>query len=316
MKQENLVSYSRTFTFIIQAWREILLTSFFFISISTILIAIADKEYLVQGTIKQTDLTNILQTQTNMGGALALLAPTNNINDRINSYISLLVSPEIANSLIKKDEYMDILFNQKWRRESKNKNAWIRSDSFAWKFQRSLCLVFDIRCLDKLSALQISDELKKRINIEPSKTLTQGVLTSIANTDTFDISLRGKNPTDLIEMLIFLHDTTNKTIQSKQRSLSNRVISNLYYRVENIENTDVRAQVISVISREEQKLAILEAGHIDYGATWLISPTTSNWPAKPNIFLYYVLSLAMAVILGPLLKYVSGWRMHKNIPST
>jgi hypothetical protein len=300
LRIDSTISYDRIFGYFRRGLKEIIACFILFAFVATLAAIFSDKEYLVQGTIKQTDLTDVMQPPQGMNGALGLLTAANNANDRINSYISILTSPEIAAQLLTHDDYIDILFDGKWVRQA-NSAIWKHRQSISWMIRQGICRIFQIECSDVLSAQQISDELADRVTLEPSATITQGVLTSIGNTDTFDVTIRGKNPRALLSMLDFLHNTANRRIQQGQITLAERVADNLSRRIQHIENAEVREQVISVLSGQEQKLAVLHAGQISYAAAWLVSPTISPWPVRPNILLFYLLALVGAFAVGPVI---------------
>lgn len=308
---DSTISYDRIFGYFRRALKEIIACFILFAFVATLAAIFSNKEYLVQGTIKQTDLTDVLQPPQGMSGALGLLTAANNANDRINSYISILTSPEIAAQLLTHDDYIDILFDGKWVRQA-NSTIWKHRQSISWMIRQGICRIFEIECSDVLSAQQISDELADRVTLEPSATITQGVLTSIGNTDTFDVTIRGKKPRALLNMLDFLHNTANRRIQQGQITLAERVANNLSRRVQHIENAEVREQVISVLSSQEQKLAVLHAGQISYAAAWLVRPTISPWPVRPNILLFYLLALVGAFAVGPVILALRGHLIRRH----
>jgi|GEM_PF-6691733 len=305
---DSTISYGGVFRYFMRGRKEFVICLVLFLLVATVAAILSEKEYLVEGTIKQTDLTDVLRPSQGMSGALGLLSAASNTNDRINSYISVITSPEVAEKLLSNSSYIDILFGGKWVRQG-NSTEWKHRKGIGWTLKQNFCSAFQIECPDHLTALQVSQELGQHIALEPSSTITQGVLTSIGNTDTFDISLRGKNPRALLKMLEFLHDTANTRIQHSQIALATQVSENLDQRVGLIQNEEVRSQVISLLSTQEQKLAVLHAGGISYAAAWLVSPTVSAWPVRPNIPLFYILAfvgaLATALIIVVLREHLS-----------
>lgn len=296
--EEPVISYGRIWKTLFSARKEILVSIVALAVIATISGALMEKEYVAEGTVKQTDLTEILQPPDGLTGALGLLAAANGANDRINSYITTLTSPEIAEELLKYPEYIDILFGDDWERVG-NSAVWKHRRSVGWALRNGLCSLFSIECVNHLTPLRVSEELTSRVTIEPSTTITQGVLTNIGNTDTFDVSIRGKNPQALLKLLNFIHEAANKRIQHVQTKLTETIAKNLDARIHQLDNTEVRQQIISLLSNQEERLAVLRAGQFNYAAAWLVRPTVSSWPVRPNMALLYVLAFVSAFIAGP-----------------
>ena len=303
------ISYSRIFRVFWQSWVEILWCAAILLAVATAAAAVSQKEYLARATVRQSDLTPALQDVDGLGGALGMLANGGSLNARINAYVSLIASPEMGTALMEHDEFIDILFDDKWQRSGKD---WVHKPSLTWEARSAVCMVFQIECAQALSPLQVSDELAKRLTIEPSATVVQGVLTNIGNTDTYDLRLRGKNPPQLLAMLQFLHRAANERLQADRVATSQRMVDSIADDVEATRNEASQQQLIGILTTEQKKLAILRSGYIGYAADWLVQPTLAPWPVRPNILLYYTLALIAAVGCGPAVQWARSRRRRRK----
>lgn len=294
------ITYSIKFLYeyIFSARREIFVSAFLLVFGATVYVALADKQYSIRGTISQTDLSDVVQPSVVGNIPLALLAGSTNQSQPINDYLIMITSPEIGAELMRDPSFIPILFGDTYTRDPDRPALWIHAPGVAFEVKKILCGLISVRCSSALSAVQVSERLSDRLSISPTAMPNQSVLSPLGSSSSYDISFVGKDPATSLRLLNFLHNATNSAIQQRSIVFATDVERSLSERIRHIDNNDAREQMINVLSDQEKKLAVLTAAKLDFAARWIIAPTISNWPTKPNLPFLYALALLGSILVG------------------
>lgn len=300
IEKDEGVTFSIRFIYeyIFGARREILVATLILMLGATAFAYLSDKQYTISGTISQTDLSDVIQPSPGDSLSLTLLTNATKQSQPINDYLIMITSPEIDSLLMQHPEFISILFNSAYAQDPKKPGTWIHNPSTSFLIKQMFCNLFSINCPAALTAVQISNIVGNRLTISPTAMPDQGVLSPIGASSSYDISFVGKDPENALRLVRFLHDATNHAIQQRDIAFAANVENSLNQRIQHIDSNDAREQMITVLSDQERKLAILTAAKIDYAARWLVAPTVSSWPAKPNLPLLYAAAILGSIFAG------------------
>lgn len=291
------------YEYIFASRREIFMSAILLILGTSFYVASADKQYAIRGTINQTDLSDVIQPSIIGNVPLALLAGAANQSQPINNYLIMITSPGIDAELMRDPHFIPILFKDSYTRDPNKPGVWTHVPSIAFTIKKKFCDLLFLECPSVLSAVQVSQRLSDRLSISPTVMPDQSVLSPIGSNSSYDISFVGKDPATSLRLLESLHNATNAAIQNRDIVFATEVERNLSKRIRLIDNNDAREQMINVLSDQERKLAVLTAAKLDYAARWIVAPTVSNWPVKPNLPLLYALALLGSILVGCLARF-------------
>lgn len=303
------------YEYIFRSWREISIAAIILILGATAYAYVSDKQYSISGTITQTDLSDVVQPSVGGSLSLALLSNATKQSQPISDYLIMITSPEIDGELMRHPEFISILFNTAYTQDPKRPGTWIHKSSMGFLVKQMFCNLFSISCPATLTPVQVGVAVDKKLTISPTAMPDQGVLSPIGASSSYDISFVGKDPANALRLLQFLHDATNHAIQQKDIVFAANVERSLTQRIQHIDSNDAREQMITVLSDQERKLAILTAAKIDYAARWVVAPTVSSWPAKPNLPLLYAVAVLGSIFAGCLVRFFI-LRMTTQNPGT
>lgn len=305
-------SLGSVYEFLIAARKEIIFCATAFLIGITVYAYIADKQYQINATISQTDLSDVVPPTIEGGLAMSLLANAANQSQPINDYLIMILSPEIDKLLMDDKRFIPILFNDTYQPDPSKKGVWVHSPSLSFSIKKAFCTIFAIQCPLYLTPTQVSKRLSQHLSISPTVMPDQGVLSPIGSNSSYDIVFIGKDPATSLALLTFLHNATNRAIQRRDITFAMKVEKSLLARIANIGSNDAREQMIMVLSGQEKKLAVLTAATLDYAAKWVVPPSISTWPVKPNLVLLYAVGAVASLIAGGLLHLLMARRFSPN----
>jgi hypothetical protein len=87
-------------------------------------------------------------------------------------------------------------------------------------------------------------------------------------------------------------------IQAHEVAIARQLLASMDRRVGTIQNNDAKQAMIQILAAQERQVAVMTASKIDYAADWVLEPTVSAWPVKPNISLILGMDIVLSLAIG------------------